>query len=117
MNVAPDLSGDEAQGYALSGEIVFDTVQCLMDALRPHLERSGSGSDSGAVPVDLAGVTRLDSTAVALMLHWRREAAERGRKLVLRRPPASFKHILQACQLDSLFTVVDDSAPGEIVNT
>lgn len=33
------------------------------------------------VKVDLAGVTEVDSTAVSLLLEWRREAARNGRRI------------------------------------
>ncbi len=40
----------------------------------------GNGQFTGAeVTVDLAGITEVDSTAVSLLLEWRREAERHGR--------------------------------------
>ena len=41
------------------------------------------------VTVDLAGVTEVDSTAVSLLLEWRREAARNGRRIEFLNLPAN----------------------------
>ena len=59
---------------AVSGPINLSNVVALL----------GEGKDrftAAATTVDLAGVTEVDSTAVSLLLEWRREAARHGRRI------------------------------------
>jgi phospholipid transport system transporter-binding protein len=43
--------------------------------------------------VDLSGVTEVDSTALSLLLEWRREAIHNGRDVRFRNLPASMKSL------------------------
>jgi len=43
--------------------------------------------------VDLAGVTEVDSSAVSLLLEWRREAARNGRSIRFRNLPDNLKSL------------------------
>jgi len=45
--------------------------------------------------VDLSGVTELDSTALSLLLEWRREAIRNGREVRFRNLPASMKSLAE----------------------
>ena len=45
------------------------------------------------VTVDLTGVTEVDSTALSLLLEWRREAIRNGRDIRYRNLPASMKSL------------------------
>jgi len=45
------------------------------------------------VMVDLAGVTEVDSSALSLLLEWRREAVRNGREIRYRNLPASLKSL------------------------
>ncbi|HEX9673867.1 MAG TPA: STAS domain-containing protein [Burkholderiales bacterium] len=45
------------------------------------------------VTVDLSGVTEVDSTALSLLLEWRREAIRNGRDIRYRNLPASMKSL------------------------
>lgn len=48
-----------------------------------------------SVTVDLAGVTEVDSSALSLLLEWRREAARNGREVRYRNLPASMKSLAE----------------------
>ena len=45
------------------------------------------------VTVDLAGVTEVDSSALSLLLEWRREAARNGREISYHNLPASLRSL------------------------
>ena len=45
------------------------------------------------VMVDLAGVTEVDSSALSLLLEWRREAARNGREISYHNLPASLRSL------------------------
>lgn len=45
--------------------------------------------------VDLSGVTEVDSTALSLLLEWRREAIRSGREVRFRNLPASMKSLAE----------------------
>jgi phospholipid transport system transporter-binding protein len=45
--------------------------------------------------VDLSGVTEVDSTALSLLLEWRREAIRNGREVHFRNLPASMKSLAE----------------------
>ena len=45
--------------------------------------------------IDFANVTEIDSSAVALMLHWRREAARRGKSLRYVHLPANLESLAE----------------------
>lgn len=53
------------------------------------------------VRVDLAGVTDVDSTAVSLLLEWRREAARNGRRIEFENLPGNLT------SLAKLYGVID----------
>ncbi len=47
------------------------------------------------VTVDLAAVTEVDSSAVSLLLEWRREAGHNGRSIRYRNLPANLKSLAE----------------------
>ena len=47
------------------------------------------------VTVDLSGVTEVDSSALSLLLEWRREAERNGREIRYRNLPASLKSLAE----------------------
>jgi phospholipid transport system transporter-binding protein len=61
---------------ALTGELSFAQVPALLPRVRAEIE-----SGDGPVELDLAGVTRVDSAGLALLLELTRAARRRGRDL------------------------------------
>jgi len=47
------------------------------------------------VTVDFSGVTEVDSSALSLLLEWRREAVRNGREIRYRNLPASLKSLAE----------------------
>jgi phospholipid transport system transporter-binding protein len=62
--------------YAITGELTFASTTAALGAARAAL-----GQGQGAFEVDLAGVTRADSAALALLLELARNARAAGREL------------------------------------
>jgi len=56
---------------------------------REMREASAACLAGGDVTADFRAVTALDSSALALVLHWQRELAARGHHLILEAVPAS----------------------------
>lgn len=60
------------------------------------LLREGAGQIQGPeITIDLAGVTEVDSTAVSLLLEWRRQAAGANRTLRYVNLPANLKSLAE----------------------
>jgi phospholipid transport system transporter-binding protein len=63
---------------ALTGALSFETIPSVLEqseqyAARPDLPER--------LTIDFAGITGVDSSAVALLLEWRRQAARRNKRL------------------------------------
>jgi phospholipid transport system transporter-binding protein len=82
----------------VSGALTFETVPQFFAA-------SGSwlGAGSGALTVDLRGVTRIDSAGVALLLEWRQEARQAGRALAYTAIPEQVQHMIRVNGLSQAF--------------
>ncbi|WP_432470687.1 STAS domain-containing protein [Amphritea sp. HPY] len=79
----------------LEGELVFSTIT----AVRDSVERS-IATAQGALCIDFAGVTRLDSSALSLWLCFERKADAVGIKLEVKNVPAELKSIAQLVGLE-----------------
>lgn len=62
--------------HAITGELTFASAAAALGAARTALEQG-----QGAFEIDLAGVTRADSAALALLLELARNARAAGREL------------------------------------
>ena len=77
---------------ALTGELSFATIPQVLEesaacAARPDLPER--------LTIDFAAITSVDSSAVALLLDWRRMAAKRGKTLVFVNLPANLKALAE----------------------
>ena len=72
----------------VQGPVTIASVQSLLEAG----ERTITGGD---VTIDLAGVTDVDSTAVSLLLEWRRQATAAGRSIRYVNVPANLKSLAE----------------------
>jgi phospholipid transport system transporter-binding protein len=81
----------------VSGDLTFATVS---EVLR---ESAGMvGSDPRALEIDLAGVRRADSAGLALLVHWLRQARDRGREVVFRNLPEQMLAIARVSDLQDI---------------
>ena len=70
-----------AQGevLALTGALSFETIPAVLAESTAYAERPDLPD---RLTIDFAGITGVDSSAVALLLEWRRQAMRRGKTLV-----------------------------------
>jgi phospholipid transport system transporter-binding protein len=71
----------------VEGELTIETVPTMVSALSAHL-RKGE-----AQAVDLSGVSDVDSSAVALLLEWQRQAGAGGSSLTWSSVPSSLENL------------------------
>jgi phospholipid transport system transporter-binding protein len=76
----------EGERTLLEGPVTLETVPALADAVDSHL-------DAGAGILDFGSVTEVDSSAVALVLEWRRRAENRKLKPRLANPPSALQNL------------------------
>ena len=79
--------------------------------LRGLLQAGEAAILAGDSSFDLSSVQRLDSSAVALLLAWRRTARAQGRQLELRGLPASLHSLATLYGVESLITGGPSSQP------
>lgn len=98
MSGAAVLSAlDAAAGrFALSGPVGFSTARRLLD------EGARLFAAQGAIDIDLAGVTAIDSAGLALVLCWIARARQQGRALSLRNPPAQLAALARISDVEQL---------------
>ena len=99
MTVAVSRLND-ANGLVLTGALDSSNAgQCEVDGLTLLGQLS-----PGAVVCDLAGLTTSNSVTAAVLMSWRRAAAQHQQILTLRAIPARLQAILQASNLLPVFT-------------
>jgi phospholipid transport system transporter-binding protein len=69
------------------------------------LQSGDSAIQGGDDQIDLSGVHRCDSSAVALLLAWERTAKARGMRLQLRGVPADLHSLASLYGVDTLISV------------
>jgi anti-anti-sigma factor len=89
-----------ACSVTITGEMDVTTALVVADALARAL-------DSGAarIYVELAGVTFCDASGLGLLIDARREARERGVRLVLVAPSAPVRRLLDVTEPDARFAI------------
>ena len=75
-----------AEVLALEGALSFETLPRVLEESRAYSARPDLPD---RLTIDFAAITEVDSSAVALLLEWRREAARRGKGLNFVNPPAN----------------------------
>lgn len=89
----------EGERLIVEGPVTLDTVPALDGEIAPHLA-------AGATVVDFGGVTDIDSSAVALILDWRRQAERRSAELRLANAPEALRNLAK------LYGVLELLPPG-----
>lgn len=88
----------ENGNWNLSGPLTLEAAGSL-------LQESGSwlaSATADGLVVDLAGVTEVDSAAVALLLEWQRASVQRGSRLTIRSAPERLRAIARISDLEGL---------------
>ncbi len=77
--------GGKSEVLRLEGALSFETLPGVLE----ESERYAARTDlPDRLTIDFSGVTGVDSSAVALLLEWRRQAAARGKRLEFVNLPA-----------------------------
>ena len=82
----------------VGGPVTLANVASLLEEGRRHI-------GEGVRAVDLGEVTEMDSSMVALMLAWMRDARARGGELAFANLPASLRTIARLYGVDELIPV------------
>jgi phospholipid transport system transporter-binding protein len=88
----------EESRLVLSGPVTLGNVTQMLEEGRRHLA-------DGAATVDLGEVKEVDSSALALLLAWLREAKAAGRSLVFANLPESLQTIARLYGVQDLLPV------------
>lgn len=96
------VTQDSARFIAAPSELGLETRVSFGDAAMRELEGL---SDGGALNVDLAGTTRVDSAGLSTLMLIQRRAAERQQRIVLQHSSAEFRFLLALTELTDLFEV------------
>ena len=84
------------------GELLLVDGPVTLANVTQVLEDGYAAIREGAGAVDLQGITELDSSLLAMLLAWLREAARAGRNLRLDNLPAGLTTIAQLYGVDEL---------------
>ena len=84
---------------ALDGALSFET---LPEVLRASAEYAARTDLPERLTIDFAGIDAVDSSAVALLLEWRREAARLGKELDFVNLPANLLALAALYGVDGL---------------
>jgi phospholipid transport system transporter-binding protein len=85
----------------LSDALVHSTITAIDASGRNRITQAGD-----AVRVDLSAVTRVDSSALALLMGWQRHARRQNKCLSLVAVPANLASMMQLTGADALFDIV-----------
>ena len=88
----------ESGRVVVSGPVTLANVAAVLDQVRPHL-------DEGVRTLDLGEVTDMDSSLLAAMLAWLREARRHERELVFANLPEALRTIARLYGVDGLLPV------------
>ncbi|MHA3702596.1 STAS domain-containing protein [Jatrophihabitans sp. YIM 134969] len=99
-----ELTRDDVDGavvIAVAGDLDIATADHLFrDAHEALRSREGS-----TLVLDLSGVSFLDSSGIGTLVELRNVATDTGGQLVLRRPSARTRRLLEITALDTVFTI------------
>ena len=88
----------ESGRIVVSGPVTLANVAVVLEEGRRHLEE-------GVRTVDLGEVTEMDSSLLAAMIAWLRDARRRERELTFANLPESLRTIARLYGVDSLIPV------------
>ena len=88
----------EGRRIMVSGPVTLANVSTILEDARRHLEE-------GVGTVDLSEVTEMDSSLLAAMLAWLRDARSRGRELAFVNLPDSLQTIARLYGVDGLLPI------------
>lgn len=106
MSAAPR---DEA--LALDGALSFETIP---DVLRASEEYAARPDLPDRLTIDFAGIDAVDSSAVALLLEWRRQAGRRGKQLDFVNLPENLVALARLYGVEDLIAAAPGTGPSTV---
>ena len=91
----------ESQTYQVSGELTLDTARAVMQDTETLF------SAAEPIAIDLSGVTRADSAALALVVTWMRQANQANKRIHFQHVPNQMLAIAKASGLDEILPIQD----------
>ncbi|MGH8426537.1 MAG: STAS domain-containing protein [Gammaproteobacteria bacterium] len=87
----------EGEGhFQIEGEVVFATVMKLLEESRELF------TDCEHIALDFAGVTRINTAGLGLVIEWLRWARHEGRALSISHPPAALLSLARICEAEGI---------------
>jgi phospholipid transport system transporter-binding protein len=96
------VSDTSGETLALTGALSFDTIPAVLEQSAQYAARTDLPD---RLTIDFAGVTGVDSAAVALLLEWRRQAAARSKRLDFINLPANLLALAELYGVADLITL------------
>jgi phospholipid transport system transporter-binding protein len=90
-------ASDEPGVLSVNGELTFKTVTAVLEQSRPLLDAA-----QGWLVMELAGVSRVDSAGLALLIQWMRMAEARSVDILFRHVPEQLLAIARASDLEKI---------------
>jgi len=91
----------ERDEIKLAGALVHAAITAIDASGRSRIAQAGD-----VVRIDLSAVTRVDSSALALLMGWQRHARGLSKSLSLLNVPANLASMMQFTGADALFDIV-----------
>jgi ABC-type transporter Mla MlaB component len=88
------------QLISLKGDLIVEKIRSLYEQ-SPKFE--SVDLESGAYEVDLSGVQKSDSTGLALLVYWSRQASDKNFEVVFKNCPESLLEIARLNGLGEMF--------------
>lgn len=85
---------------ALSGTVDFTTATQILESVQSTLKTGGP------TVIDLAGVTRINSAGLAVMIEWLSVARREGVELRFDHVPKGLRELANVCQVDDMLPIV-----------
>lgn len=79
----------------ITGKLNFDSVTALCPVIKTSMPAPN-------VTIDLAGVEYSDSTGLALLTEWLRQAKQQSKKIIFINPPQQMQAIAKVCGLQTI---------------
>lgn len=97
-----DLNRDDAEAWTVDGELTFATVPEVQDNSLEHFSAPPG-------TLDMAGVTRIDSAGIALVIEWARRAKLARKSMRLVNVPAGMTALSKTTGLTHLLNIDSSS--------
>jgi len=82
--------------FRIKGQLSFNSVHDLWQDHKQELFEQ----QSDTLDIDFSQLSRSDSSGLALLLEWYREATQKGKKITFSNLPEQMFHMVEICALD-----------------